>query len=81
MEVYKAEAEEILRRFSARRITHQECVAGLDAALAGIFPRLTAADLAAAQFEVEADHQRVAAELRSQRLELTRAGRRGPRHW
>ena len=64
MEVYKAESQEILRRFVARRITHQECVAALDAALAGVFPRLTVADLAAVQFEVEANHRKVAAELR-----------------
>jgi hypothetical protein len=64
MDVYRAETREILRRFFFRRITHQECVAGLDAALAGVFPRLTVADLPAMQFEVDANHQRVAAEQR-----------------
>ena len=63
MEVYKAETQEILRRFVTGRIAHQECVAALDAALAGVFLKLTATDLLAVQFEVEANNRKVAAEV------------------
>ena len=40
MQVYKAETEEIIRRFRARRISFPDCIAALDAALAGFIPSL-----------------------------------------
>ena len=41
MEVFKSETGEIIRRFLAHRLTFDECVAALDAALADLAPRLT----------------------------------------
>ena len=64
MEVYKAEAREIIRRFVERQITHQQCVAALDIALAGVFPRLTVADLATIQAEHDTNYQKIEAELK-----------------
>ena len=39
-EVYKSETQEIIRRFLARRLSFPDCIAALDAALAGLVPRL-----------------------------------------
>jgi hypothetical protein len=40
MDVYKRETEEIIKRFLERRLNFAECVAALDAALAGLIPTL-----------------------------------------
>jgi hypothetical protein len=40
MEVYKAETREIIRRFQTRRLNFPRCIAALDAALAGLIPRM-----------------------------------------
>jgi hypothetical protein len=40
VEIYKSETREVVRRFIARRISYQECIAGLDAALAALIPEL-----------------------------------------
>jgi hypothetical protein len=41
MEVYERETEEVIRRFLDRRISFPDCIAALDAALAGLIPTLT----------------------------------------
>ena len=41
MEVYERETAKVIRRFLPRRISFPECIAALDAALAGLIPRLT----------------------------------------
>lgn len=41
MEVYERETQEIIRRFLAHRLSFPECIAALDAALAGVIPTLT----------------------------------------
>jgi hypothetical protein len=41
MEVYERETQEVIRRFLDRRISFAECIAALDAALAGLIPTLT----------------------------------------
>jgi CRP/FNR family cyclic AMP-dependent transcriptional regulator len=41
MEVYKSETREVIRRFLGHRLTFQDCMAALDAALADLTPRLT----------------------------------------
>jgi hypothetical protein len=46
MEVYKRETQEVIRRFLAHRLSFPECIAALDAALAGLVPRLTGEELA-----------------------------------
>jgi len=40
MEVYKSETKEVLSRFLGRRLSFPDCIAALDAALAGLLPRL-----------------------------------------
>ena len=40
MEVYKRETQEIVNRFLGHRLTFPGCIAALDAALAGLVPKL-----------------------------------------
>jgi hypothetical protein len=40
MEVYKRETREVIRRFLNRQLSFPNCIAALDAALAGLLPRL-----------------------------------------
>jgi len=40
MEVYKAETREVIRRFLLRQLSFPNCIAALDAALAGVLPEL-----------------------------------------
>ena len=47
MEVYKSETKEVLSRFLSRRLSFPDCVAALDAALAGLLPRLRPEELPA----------------------------------
>jgi hypothetical protein len=47
MEVYKSETQEVLRRFLGRRLKFPDCIAALDAALAGLLPRLRPEELPA----------------------------------
>ena len=41
MEVYERDTQETIKRFLARRLSFPECIAALDAALAGLVPTLT----------------------------------------
>jgi len=45
VEVYKSETQEVLRRFLVKRLSFPECICALDAALAGLIPRLTCEQL------------------------------------
>jgi len=47
MEVYKSETREVLDRFLGHRLTFPACIAALDAALAGLLPRLRPDELPA----------------------------------
>jgi len=47
MEVYKSETQEVLKRFLDRRLSFPDCIAALDAALAGLLPRLRPEELPA----------------------------------
>jgi hypothetical protein len=49
MQVYKAETAEILTRFMEGRITHTECTAALDSALASVIPGLSPLELHSVQ--------------------------------
>ena len=40
MEVYKRETREVIGRFLLRQLSFPNCIAALDAALAGLLPRL-----------------------------------------
>ena len=45
MEVYKRETREVVRRFLAYQISFPNCIAALDAALAGLLPRFQSEQL------------------------------------
>ena len=47
MEVFKTETREVLSRFLRRRLSFPDCIAALDAALAGVLPRLHPSELPA----------------------------------
>ena len=46
MEVYRSETRELVERFLRHRISFPECITALDAALAGLVPRLTTDQIA-----------------------------------
>ena len=52
MELYKSETAEILRLYAVGEISRHECINRLDAAVAGLFPRMTAKDSTAFQSEM-----------------------------
>ena len=46
MEVYKSETREVIKRFLSHRLSFQDCMGALDAALADLTPRLTGDEIA-----------------------------------
>ena len=46
MEVYERATQDVIKRFLDHRLSFPDCIAGLDAALAGLIPRLTNEHLA-----------------------------------
>jgi hypothetical protein len=67
MEVYKRESEEIIRRFLERRIGFHECMAALDAALAGLIPKMTPEELESVKVQMAANHAIVKDEMERRR--------------
>jgi hypothetical protein len=69
MEVYKSETKEVLSRFLSRRLSFPDCIAALDAALAGLLPRLRPEELPALRELMLANNTVVMKEMerRSQR--------------
>lgn len=63
MEVYKSETREVLSRFLSRRITFPGCIAALDAALAGLLPRLRPEELPALRELMLANNEVVMEEM------------------
>ena len=63
MEVYKSETREVLGRFLSHRLTFPACIAALDAALAGLLPRLRAEELPALRQLVLANNEVVMKEM------------------
>jgi hypothetical protein len=63
VEVYKSETQEIIKRFLARRLSFPECIAALDAALAGLVPRLRPEDLDALRSLMMANNEIVMKEM------------------
>jgi hypothetical protein len=63
MEVYKSETREVLGRFLSRRITFPGCIAALDAALAGLLPRLRPEELPALRELMLANNEVVMKEM------------------
>ena len=67
MEVYKRETEEIINRFLERRIGYHECVAALNAALAGLIPKMTPEELETVKLQMAANHVIVTDEMARRR--------------
>ena len=63
MEVYKSETREVLDRFLARRLNFPSCIAALDAALAGLLPRLRPEELPALRELMLANNEVVMQEM------------------
>jgi hypothetical protein len=68
MEVYKRETEEIIRRFRDRELSYPDCLAALDAALAGVVPYLTAAQLDSFRAITAAANDTVLREMEQRKL-------------
>ena len=77
MEVYKSETREIIRRFLLRQLSFPKCIAALDAALAGVLPRLKPEQLDEVRTVMLANNHKVMEEMamRSSRSKMRR--RRG----
>jgi hypothetical protein len=63
MKVYERETEEIIKRFLARRITFPDCIAALDAALAGLIPTLTSDQITRLRIVMLANNEIVMKEM------------------
>src|SRR3954447_11268604 len=63
MEVYKTETREVLDRFLSHRLTFPACIAALDAALAGLLPRLRPEELPALRELMLANNEIVMKEM------------------
>ena len=58
MDVYRAETQEIIRRFLAGKFTQDQCAAALYAAFTGVLPEIKAEDLRTLRVIV-ADNERM----------------------
>jgi hypothetical protein len=70
MEEYERETQEILKRFLERSLAFPDCIAALDAALAGLIPTLTGEQIPRLRVVMLANNEIVMKEM----------GRRGPPH-
>jgi hypothetical protein len=71
VEVYKTETREVVRRFLAQQLSFPNCVAALDAALAGLLPRLKPEELDEARAVMLANNDRVMEEMARRALGKT----------
>lgn len=72
MEVYERETREVIKRFLERRLSFAECIAALDAALAGLVPTLTGEEIPRLRLVMLANNEIVMKEMK--RRELSRDG-------
>lgn len=63
MEVYERETQEVVKRFLERRLNFAECIAALDAALAGLVPTLTGEQIARLRIVMLANNEIVMKEM------------------
>ena len=63
MEEYRRETREVIERFLDRRLSFADCIAALDAALAGFIPRLTGEQLAPLRALLLANNETVMMEM------------------
>ena len=64
MELYKHETELVVNRFLRYRINFPNCIAALDAPLAGLVPRLTAEQIAPLRAIIVANNETVTKEMK-----------------
>ena len=64
MDVYKAECAEILRRYRAGDITRHACINALDAAVAGLVPKLHPKDLPPLRALLKANNEAMVREVK-----------------
>ena len=67
MEVYKREAREVIRRFLGGRLSFPACIAALDAALAGLVPKVTHQELPELRAVMLANNETVMNEMAKRR--------------
>lgn len=67
MEVYRSETREVIRRFLAHQLAFPDCISALDAALAGLIPRLTGDQLPLLRTLLSANSEVVKNEMRRRR--------------
>ncbi len=63
MEVYKRETREVVRRFLLRQLSFLNCIAALDAALAGLLPRLKPEQLGEVRAMMLSNNEKVMEEM------------------
>jgi len=63
VEVYRQETREIVRRFRSHQLSFPNCIAALDAALAGLLPRLRPEQLDGVRAEMLANNATVMEEM------------------
>jgi hypothetical protein len=63
VEVYERETREIVRRFLRNGLSFPNCVAALDAALAGLIPRFTGEQIAPLRAVMLANNETVMVEM------------------
>ena len=63
VEVYKRETREVIRRFFLHQLSFPNCIAALDAALAGVIPRLRPEELDPLRVVMLANNELVMAEM------------------
>jgi hypothetical protein len=64
VEVYRSETQEVIKRFFAHRLSYPACICALDAALAGLIPRLTCEQLPLLRALMLANNETVKYEMR-----------------
>jgi len=64
VEVYKSETQEVIRRFLGHQLSFPACVCALDAAIAGLIPRLTGDQLPLLRALMLANSETVKYEMR-----------------
>jgi hypothetical protein len=63
MEVYKRETQKLIQRFLGHKLSFPDCIAALDAALAGFIPRLRPEEIAALRALLLANNETVMKEM------------------
>ena len=63
MEVYESKTGDVIKRFFDHRLSFPECIAELDAALAGLIPRLTGEQITRLRIVMLANNEIVMKEM------------------